>query len=231
MSTRWLKASLAQWLRKLTYRRSHLAIARREARRGAGVITATEAARIRKWKANVAEAERNVAKRRQQIRARTPKPSSRGNAVAWTAARVGTTERPPGSNRGPSIDAWQRAFGFRGAPWCGLFCGNAMRAANVKGVTSRIAAVAFIEDDARARRAPFRGWSNGSGVMRGDLVVIGGRGVHVELVVERHADGSCSTIGGNTSFGPGGSQSNGGAVARRRRSRGEITGYALVRYE
>lgn len=231
MSTRWLKASLAQWLRKLTYRRGQLAIARREARRGSGVITAEEAARIRKWKANVAEAERNVAKRRREIRARAPKPSSRGSAVAWANARVGITERPAGSNRGPQIDAWQSAFGFRGVAWCGLMVGNALRAAGVKGVTSRIASVALIEDDARARRGPFRGWSAGNGVMRGDLVVIGGRGTHVELVVQRHGDGTCSTIGGNTSFGPGGSQSNGGAVARRRRSRGEITGYALVRYE
>lgn len=235
MSVAQLKASLALWTRRLRDRRDALALARREAASGAGgatpgVVTASEATRIRKWRSNVAEAERNVNRRRRQIAAKKPRPSSRGKAVAWAAARVGTTERPAGSNRGPTIDQWQRAFGFRGAPWCGLMVGNALRAGGVRGVTSRIASVALIEDDARAGRAPFRGWTSGSGVLRGDLVVIGGRGVHVGMVVERHRDGSCTTLEGNTSFGPGGSQANGGALARRRRSRGEIRGYARVRY-
>jgi hypothetical protein len=40
--------------------------------------------------------------------------------------------------------------------------------------------VALIEDDARARRGPFRGWTTSTkGVLRGDLVVLFGRGVHV----------------------------------------------------
>lgn len=235
MSLAQLKVSLALWTRRLRYRRDALARARREATSGAGnatpgVVTKEEAARIHKWRANVAEAERNVNRRRDQIAARKPKPSSRGKALGWASSKVGITERPAGSNRGPEIDVWQRTFGFLAAPWCGLFCGYALRVAGVKGITSRIASVALIEDDARAGRGPFSRWSTGIGVRAGDLVVIGGRGVHVEVVVERHADGSCSTIGGNTSFGPGGSQSNGGCVARRRRSRGEITGYAIVRY-
>ena len=574
MSTAHLRASLALWTRRLTYRRSMLARARREARSGAGnatpgVLTPAEVARIRKWRQNVTKAEALVTRRQAQIAARTPKPSGRRAAVAWAAARVGITERPAGSNRGPQIDAWQRTFGFRAVPWCfaagtlistpdgltpieslsegdtvhsatgaerevlhcmsrdsddcvrlvalgldgtlttpehpymarrrlsrerlmvdgvrfvpysepewvpagelrrgdlvalpklggeggddvpsatayitgrwladgwvgtrpayrgrsprveygicdshdkrdelaaaldaaglaysekryptstqfmtqtaarvvfedcgkgaagkrlppgvmgwsraarhellrgyldgdgcrtvpgrvsassvsrelllgiamvarslghqptlrkvhragthviegrtvnirdlyvmdmrdigshevkedklylwspvrsvtpeegcrvynltvadehtfiadgvathncGLFDGNALQAGGVRGVTSRIASVALIEADARAHRAPFRGWSNGNGVLPGDLVVIGGRGVHVELVVARQANGSCVTIGGNTSFGSGGSQANGGAVARRHRSPREITGYALVNY-
>ncbi|MEJ7787497.1 MAG: hypothetical protein WKF96_22055 [Solirubrobacteraceae bacterium] len=220
----------------MTSRRAALARARREAASGAGdakagVVTGEEAARIHKWRSSVAEAERNVNLRRDQIEKATPRPSSRGLAVAWAAARVGTTERPAGSNRGPSIDVWQRAFGFLGVAWCGLFAGCALRAAGVKGITSRIASVALIEDDARAGRAPFSAWtSSGSGVLRGDLVVIGGSGTHVELVVERHGDGACTTLGGNTSSGPGGSQSNGGGVFRRVRSPREITGYARVNF-
>ena len=63
----------------------------------------------------------------------------------------------------------------------------------------------------------------------GDLVVIGGYGVHVETV--RGFDGSNTlTYGGNTSPGSSGSQSNGGGAYPRSRNPSEVRGYALVRY-
>ena len=63
----------------------------------------------------------------------------------------------------------------------------------------------------------------------GDLVVIGGYGVHVEMV--RGFDGNNTlTYGGNTSPGSSGSQSNGGGAYSRSRTSGEVRGYALVRY-
>ena len=64
---------------------------------------------------------------------------------------------------------------------------------------------------------------------KGDLVVIGGYGVHVETV--RGFYGSTTlTYGGNTSPGASGSQSNGGGAYERTRYPSEVRGYALVRY-
>ncbi len=225
MSTVALKASLALWTRRLKYRRARHRFYHHKSKNPRRDRLAA------KWHGKVGYAETMVSRRRKELAARKPKPSARGKAVGWAKARVGIVENPPGSNGNPAnISRWQASLGFGRVPWCGIACAKALQAAGVRGVTSRLASVALVEDDARAGRLPFRGWSSGSGVMRGDMVVIGGRGVHVELVVARHDDGSCSTIGGNTSFGPGGSQSNGGAMAARRRSPSEIRGYALVRY-
>ena len=54
--------------------------------------------------------------------------------------------------------------------------------------------------------------------------------MHVELVVRVNKDGSVDTIGGNTSPGTAGSQSDGGGVFPRRRTPAEIHGFALVNY-
>jgi hypothetical protein len=93
-----------------------------------------------------------------------------------------------------------------------------------------MASVDSIEKKARAGDRCYRGWRDGfdtHGVLPGDQVVIGGHGVHVETVREVHGD-HLITNGGNTSSGSAGSQSNGGGAFRRRRSPGEVTGFALV---
>lgn len=240
MTSAQLKMSLALWTRRLTYRRGKLAQARREAASGAGgatpgVITATEAARIRKWRSNVAEAERIVNRRRDQIAARRPKPkvSARAKALSEFARYIGVTERPAYSNgNSANISRWQARFGFGRVPYCGIAIAEMLSRAGVRGVTSRLASVALIEDDARAGRAPFgRGWTSArTGVLPGDLVVIGGRGVHVEMVEKVLAGGAVQTIGANTSPGRAGSQANGGGIWRRRRSAGEIRGFARVNF-
>lgn len=158
---------------------------------------------------------------------------ARSKAIAWAHSKVGIHEEPPSSNRGPWIDVWQRVFGFLAAPWCGLFVGNALRAAGVKGVTSRIASVGAIQTDAEAHRGCFYGYTPGSarGALHGDLVILFGFGVHVELIRSVNADGSVNTIGGNTSANPNsGNQSDGGCVAEHTRSAAEIHGVAHVRY-
>jgi hypothetical protein len=101
----------------------------------------------------------------------------------------------------------------------------------VKGVNYRLASVAYIEDDAKSRRAPFRAWTTSAGgVLPGDLVVLFGRGIHVEMVESVQA-GYVKTIGGNTSPpSGGGSQANGGGVFRRSRPLSQCRGFALVRY-
>jgi hypothetical protein len=103
-------------------------------------------------------------------------------------------------------------------------------------VSYRLASVAFIEDDARAGRAPFRDWlapAGWKGVLRGDLVVWFGRGVHVEMVRGFKQSGGQVYVlsdGGNTSSGTGGSESNGGGSYRRVRPLSQVHGFARVNY-
>ena len=90
----------------------------------------------------------------------------------------------------------------------------------------------FIEDDAKARRNGFRGWTRDHRrVLRGDLVVLYGRGVHVEVVrkVSRMRK-IVITDGGNTSSGETGSQANGQGAYMRKRPFSAVHGYALVDY-
>lgn len=130
-----------------------------------------------------------------------------------------------------------------GTPWCGEWLFWALQRAGVTHLSSRLASVALIEDDARAGAGPFRGWiSNPSQtgahwgrVFRGDAVVLFGRGVHVEGIRSaawvHRARGYIITEGGNTSAEGGtGSQSNGGQSARRKRAISDIHGIALVDY-
>lgn len=156
----------------------------------------------------------------------------RAAAIAWGRSHIGVHEEPAGSNRGSLIDRWQARFGFRAAPWCGLYLGNELLAGGVKGVTSRIASVGAIQQDAEAHRGPFFGYTAGfaAHAQIGDAVVLFGFGIHVELIVEVLPDGY-RTVGGNTSATAGsGNQSDGGCVAEHIRSAGEVHGVAHVRY-
>lgn len=169
----------------------------------------------------------------------------RGRALRWLTKHRGVTEQPAGSNtddRKDGIRAAATRLGFPAArvPWCGIWFGNALLAAGVKGVTSRLASVAFIEDDARAKRLPFRGWVETSQkdwykhVLRGDGVVLFGRGVHVETVrsvawIYRKL-GVIRTDGGNTTSGAAGDQANGGGAFPRYRRISDVHGFALVDY-
>lgn len=163
---------------------------------------------------------------------RTP----RQKTVNWALAQVGTKENPAGSNRGGKITQWQKRFGgwLVSQPWCGVFAANALLAGGVQNVSGRLASVALIEEDARAHKGPFRGWTTGvKDVLPGDLVVLFGAGVHVE-VVEAIVGNVVHTIGGNTSTGNAGSQDNGGCVAHRSgptaRPLSAVHGFALVNF-
>lgn len=229
-----------RWRGLLAGRRALLAYARRQAafwrkqktnaRPGtkayshAGAMLADREAKVAHRAYQVAYAERVVA--------RNKPGSARAKAVSWARAQVGTTESPAGSNRGGKITTWQNELGawLVGLAWCGTFCAAALRRAGVKGLTYRMASVAFIEDDARNHAGPFRGWTTDAGsVLPGDLVVLFGRGVHVELVTSV-GGGVVHTVGGNTSSGNGGSQANGGGVFARVRPMSDVHGFALVNY-
>ncbi len=164
-------------------------------------------------------------------RAAEPK-TSRSRAVDAFLAKVGTREEPAGSNSGGIITTMQTFWGFGRVPWCGIACGyHAVKFGGVKGLRSDVAAVRSIENHARAGNAPYGRWqSSPDGALPGSFVVIGGSGVHVGMLVAPLRGGAAKTVEGNTSFGPGGSQSNGGCVAVRIRSASEITGVATMNY-
>lgn len=173
--------------------------------------------------------------------------TSRGKALRRMSTHRGITEEPHGSNTDLRPHKGDKRWGIRkaqlalgawlvGLPWCGTWCAWALNAAGVRGVTYRLASVALIEDDARAAAGPFWDWQPPSGwrkVLRGDLVVWYGRGVHVEMVrAFKQAGGQVYVVtdGGNTSSGASGSQSNGGGSYRRVRPLYQVHGFALVDY-
>lgn len=165
----------------------------------------------------------------------------RAKALRFLRRRRGITEQPSGSNtdarpRGIRWMQLRAAAGgswLIGLPWCGT---AAVAAALHAGVHIpqpwRWASVANIEDDAHNARNGFRGWTtNPRRALRGDLVVLYGRGIHVETIVKVLPRlGVVITYGGNTSSGNSGSQDNGGGLFRRTRSLGDVHGIALVNY-
>lgn len=165
----------------------------------------------------------------------------RGKDQRWLSSHRGITENPAGSNRDnreDGITAAQKRLGswLVGLPWCGVWAANGLLAGGVKGVSYRLASVSLIEDDARAGRLPFRDWQapgNFKRVLRGDLVVLFGRGVHVETVRSFKKMGGVwyvRTDGGNTTSGTGGSQSDGGGSFPRWRPLSSVHGFARVDY-
>lgn len=173
--------------------------------------------------------------------------TARGKALRFMSTHRGITEEPHGSNTDTRPHKGDKRHGIRkaqlalgawlvGLPWCGVWCARALKAAGVVGVNYRQASVAFIEDDARAQRMPFWDWqppAQWRKVLRGDLVVLFGRGVHVEMVRSFKKVGGrvyVVTDGGNTSSGVVGSQSNGGGSYRRVRPLSDVHGFARVDY-
>jgi hypothetical protein len=161
--------------------------------------------------------------RRQRQLARLPGP--RRTAVTHALARVGTVEHPAGSNTGPGIDTWQARFGIHGQPWCGAFVGSMVNEAGAH-VSARIVYTPYIYADAAAgknglERVVWKDTFVHGLAHTGDLVLFdfGSGGIkHVGMLRKPWTgNGPLFTVEGNTSFGNGGSQDNGGAVALRER--------------
>jgi len=103
---------------------------------------------------------------------------------------------------------------YQGASWCGAFCQAISKRVGltVPSLIYTPAAAQFYKDHGA--------WSTRGG-RPGDFVFFDwyGTGIdHIGIVVEARADGSYSTVEGNTSAGDAGSQRNGGGVYRRTRS-------------
>lgn len=173
--------------------------------------------------------------------ATVPKISPRAKAINWLNQHNELLEQPPGSNkdsRDDGISAAQRRLAdwLVGGPWCGVWAANGLRAGGVQLWSWRLASVALIEDDAKAKRAPFRDWRQPrehATVLRGDLTVLFGRGVHVGTVVAFTTVNKklhVVTYEGNTSSGEVGSQSEGGGAHLRVRPLSVVRGFARVDY-
>lgn len=157
--------------------------------------------------------------------------SSRTRAVNAFLSHVGTVEHPPGSNAGGLITVWEAYWGFGRVAWCGISFGYHAERFGGCDLQSDVASVSAIEHHARNGTGNYGHWQGSpAGALPGSAVVVGGSGVHVGMLVEALPNGSARTVEGNTSFGPGGSQSNGGCVAARVRSPAEVYGVATMNY-
>lgn len=149
-------------------------------------------------------------------------------ALDFAASQIGVTEHPAGSNRGPKIDDWEKACGVHAAPWCGCFA-NACVVAGGLPSDFRLRYCPAIEALAKNGES---GWLWTKTPQPGDLVLYGASiASHVGIVESIFNGRDQSTIEGNTSNGPGGSQSNGGCVARRHRHEdGSLSGFPIRGY-
>jgi hypothetical protein len=161
-------------------------------------------------------------------------------ALAFARARIGVTENPAGSNSdrgtgatgsGKNIDRWERMCLMGAGPWCGCFVNACLVAAGFPS-DFRLRFCPSLEGMAKSGQG---GWSwvpAGGTVRPGDVVLYGSSVAQHQGLVETVSGGrDTSTIEGNTGTGPGGSQSNGGIVARRRRhTDGSLGGFPIRGY-
>lgn len=160
--------------------------------------------------------------------ARTWRPGVTPAAVLAVARReIGASESPPQSNR----QKYGVAYGWDGVAWCAIFCWWVFRAAGASPLIPKTAGTETLRAWYRARNQ----WTTTTPRV-GDLVLFKfgkdpGRTVdHVGIVEAVEPDGTLITIEGNTASGTSGDQRNGGVVARRRRTRANVVGFARPAY-
>lgn len=167
--------------------------------------------------------------RRQGRLQKIRKTQSEGPKATCEYARsfVGTTENPADSNSGPThlnskgqpggVTFWENYWGLGSCFWClcfACYCVKAIGRGRIEGICVNAAEIE------RSARAHTNGWVTvpASEAREGDISLwcFDGSGVpdHGELVVGPFM-GHSNDVGGNTSDGAGGSQSNGGGVFQR----------------
>lgn len=152
-------------------------------------------------------------------------------AVRWALDQVGKTESPYGSNWGEPIQSWIQNCGYTSpVPWCGCFAREAAVDHGGADIPAdyRMGYAGYIADDARTGSNGFQAVSFDD-ARPGDVLVFWGT-AHIGLCVEAPSGDSIQTVEGNTSSGTSGSQSNGGGVYRRTRSRSDVTVVARPDY-
>lgn len=163
-------------------------------------------------------------------------------AVRWMEERAGLTESPRNSNRVPrlmddgkkaGLSTWNYSMGW---PWCAYATslsnlvsgGYHGYAGLIKGWTNPLYCPSILAD-AKAGKNGLRLIPKGE-AKRGDLLLFnwdGGVADHIGRARGPWKNGKIETVEGNTSFDNVGSQSDGGAMAMRTRSWGQIE--AVVR--
>lgn len=158
-------------------------------------------------------------------------------AVKWAHAQEGTTENPSGSNWGHPVQDWIQWLGYSSpVPWCGCFAGVAVIREGGADIPApiRLGYTPYICQDAGNNSNGLHGVPL-SDAQPGDLVVFNfgsGGAKHVGVCTEKHgANINVRTTDGNTSFGPGGSEDNGGAVADRTRENWNVICVARPQYK
>lgn len=169
---------------------------------------------------NVTKAANDLAFANRVLKRHSTTPAAK--ALAFAKANIGVVEHPANSNRGPKIDQWQRDVDMLGQPWCGAFVHAALKAAGVKGLSSRMRYTPYILSDAKNGANGLTKVVSWADAKPGDVVLFnwdGGVVDHVGLVEKVLSPTALQTIEGNTSSSTAGSQSNGGGVYRRTRDR------------
>lgn len=149
--------------------------------------------------------------------------------LGWAAA--GLKENPADSNRVPDLQALAKALGLApwyqamGWPWCAFSANLAALKVGGQTATAGLRLGRFNALYCPAILTAAEHGDHGMKVVpaslarRGDLVLFDwqhdGTSDHIGRITAAPAGGSVATVEGNTSSGPGGSQSNGGGVYRR----------------
>lgn len=146
-------------------------------------------------------------------------------AVEWALKQVGMTEEGE-SNEGPKINEWQKFFGMRGEPWCGIFVGYAVKQIGKADCDTHFPAVERIRMDAEAGLNNMHD-INPADAEPGDIATYfaGGGDDHVGLIRGKSKGGMIFTVEGNTSSA---SDADGGVVEIKERPIGNVRCMARI---
>jgi cell wall-associated NlpC family hydrolase len=141
-------------------------------------------------------------------------PSPGLGALSAAQSQLGVAEQPPGSNDGPQIAQYRSAVAgsYAGAPWCAYFVSWAAAQAGApigdggRGEGSVAGITAWAQRTGRLTSQP----------QAGDLILFGSH--HVGIVESVNADGTLTTIEGNSSDG----------VHRRVHDPGDASGFVRL---
>ena len=139
-----------------------------------------------------------------------------GGVVKTAQGQIGITENPANSNTVIfNTDYYGSVVSGDDYAWCCVFvwwCFNKSGNAEAFYGGGKVAGCSAVHTWAQNNGRII----TGSEAQYGDLVLFGAD-EHIEIVVANNGDGTYTTIGGNTTSGNGGSQSNGGGVFMRTR--------------
>jgi hypothetical protein len=158
-------------------------------------------------------------------------PSSLGQlALQEALTHLGTTEKPPGSNK----SAFGKWFGVDGVPWCNIFVSYCFSigakyviCSGFKGAGVYPNGCTYVPTTEAWLRATGM-WKGVTSPMPGDIAIYnwdGGLPDHIGIVEADLGGGKFNAIEGNTAVG---NDSNGGEVMRRLRYVSQVDGFGRV---